>query len=238
MSESRENTIKLADYASVVFFVGAGMSAESGVPTYRGAGGIWGQYRYQDVACQRAFDVQPEKVLDFHELRREAVLACVPHAGHYALAKLQSAHPQLNVITQNIDGMLQRAGVHVSAELHGSLWRMRCARHGVSEDSDKGSFRTRRCPDCDAWLRPDITWFEDAVDETVFTQAGELIASAELFVSVGTSAAVYPAASFIPLARRAGARMIEINPERTEASALFERCYALLASEALTTLFA
>jgi NAD-dependent deacetylase len=115
---------------------------------------------------------------------------------------------------------------------------MRCVKHGIREDIAAGPFHTRRCPDCNAWLRPDITWFEDAVDETVFARAGELIATAELFVSVGTSAVVYPAANFIPLARRAGARMIEINPERTEASVLFERCYTLPASEALTTLFA
>ena len=232
-----ENTIRLAEFSSVVFFVGAGMSAESGVPTYRGAGGIWTQYRYEDFACQRAFNADPQRVLDFHEVRREAVLTCKPHAGHYALAKLQAAHPRLHVITQNIDGMLQRAGVHVDAELHGSLWRMRCAKHGIKEDAAAGHFSARRCPDCDAWLRPDITWFEDMVNENVFARAGELISTAELFVSVGTSAAVYPAASFIPLARRAGARMVEINPERTEASTLFERCYALPASEALTTLF-
>lgn len=231
------NPIRLGDYSSVLFFIGAGMSAESGVPTYRGAGGIWGQYRYQDVACQSAFDAQPESVLDFHEARRTAVLAYVPHAGHHALAKLQAAHPRLQVVTQNIDGMLQRAGVRVDAELHGSLWRMRCVKHGIRDDAAGGPFRARRCPDCNAWLRPDITWFEDAVNESVFAKTAEMIATTELFISVGTSAAVYPAASFIPLARRAGARMIEINPERTEASTLFERCHALPASDALTTLF-
>jgi NAD-dependent deacetylase len=229
--------IEPGQYRRIVFFTGAGMSAECGVPTYRGAGGIWGQYRYQDFACQRAFDTHPERVLDFHEVRRKAVLACAPHAGHYALAKLQAAHPSLHLITQNIDGMLQRAGLRVDAELHGSLWRMRCSKHGIREDAAEGQFRHRRCPNCDAWLRPDIIWFEDAVNENVFERAAELISTAELFVSIGTSAAVYPAASFIPLARRAGAHMIEINPERTEASALFERCHALPASEALSTLF-
>lgn len=237
MSSSADKPIRLSDYSSVLFFIGAGMSAESGVPTYRGAGGIWGQYRYQDVACQRAFDAQPEQVLDFHEIRRTAVLACAPHAGHFALAKLQAAHSRLHVVTQNIDGMLQRAGVRVDAELHGSLWRMRCHVHGIRKDAAAGQFHSRRCPDCATWLRPDITWFDDAVNENVFADTAEMIATTELFVSVGTSAAVYPAASFIPLARRAGARMIEINPERTEASALFERCHALPASEALTTLF-
>src|SRR3546814_19964159 len=109
------------------------MSAESGVPTYRGRGGIWGQYDYREYACQRAFDRDPRKVLDFHELRRSRVLDCAPHAGHDALARLQAVHPQLHVITQNIDGMLQRAGVSVAAELHGSLWRLRCATHRSEE---------------------------------------------------------------------------------------------------------
>ncbi|WP_028079936.1 SIR2 family NAD-dependent protein deacylase [Solimonas soli] len=230
--------IALSDFRSVVFFIGAGMSAECGVPTYRGSGGIWAQYDYGEYACQRAFDRNPRKVLDFHELRRKTVLDCAPHAGHHALAKLQAAQPRLHVITQNIDGLLQRAGVHVAAELHGSLWRVRCARHGVHEDLAAARYATRACPDCGAPLRPDITWFEDMVDEDVFARAGELIAGCELFVSVGTSAVVYPAASFIPLAQRKGALMVEINPEATEASKLFMRTLREPASVALVNGFA
>lgn len=231
------DAIRLADHASAVFFIGAGMSAESGVPTYRGKGGIWGEYDYTEYACQRAFERDALKVIEFHELRRAKVLACAPHAGHTALAALQSAHPQVQVITQNIDGLLQRAGVRVAAELHGSLWRQRCAQHGLREDTAAGAYAQRRCPDCGGWLRPDITWFEDAVDEAVFARAGELIARAGLFVSIGTSAVVYPAANFIPLARRAGAQMVEINPETTEASALFTRRYTEPASLALARYF-
>jgi len=226
--------IRLGDFRSAVFFIGAGMSAESGVPTYRGRGGIWAQYDYGEYACQRAFDRDAQKVLDFHELRRQTVLDCAPHAGHQALAALQAAHPQLHVVTQNIDGLLQRAGVRVAAELHGSLWRVRCARHGVREDLAAAKYATRACPDCGAPLRPDITWFEDMVDEDVFARAGELISQCELFVAVGTSAVVYPAASFIPLAQRNGALMVEINPEATEASNLFLRTLREPASTALT----
>lgn len=229
--------IRLTDYRSVVFFIGAGMSAESGVPTYRGRGGIWGQYDYTEYACQRAFDRDPQKVLDFHELRRTRALECAPHAGHVALATLQAAHADLQIVTQNIDGLLQRAGVRVAAELHGSLWRLRCARHGAREDIVSGPFATRLCPDCGSALRPDITWFEDAVDERVFARAGELISACELFVSVGTSAVVYPAASFIPLAQRRGASMIEINPEATEASSLFTHTLREPASIALVQNF-
>ncbi|WP_428309387.1 SIR2 family NAD-dependent protein deacylase [Hydrocarboniphaga sp.] len=229
--------ISIADYASVVFFTGAGLSAESGVPTYRGAGGIWSQYRYEDYACQRAFDRDPQRVIDFHQLRRASVLGCTPHAGHFALAALQAKYPQVQVVTQNIDGMLQRARVRVDAELHGSMWRQRCEQHGVRDDLAAGAYARHKCEHCGAWLRPDITWFEDPVDEVVFARAGELIAGCDLFVAVGTSAVVYPAAAFVPLARRAGAQLIEINPETTEASAMFDRCVALPASAALTTLF-
>jgi NAD-dependent deacetylase len=230
--------ISISDYASVVFFTGAGLSAESGVPTYRGAGGIWSQYRYEDYACQRAFDRDPQRVIDFHQLRRASVLECAPHAGHFALAALQAKYPGVvHVVTQNIDGMLQRAGVRVDAELHGSMWRQRCAKHGVREDLVSGAYATQQCEHCGAWLRPDIIWFEDSVNEAVFARAGELISDCALFVAIGTSAVVYPAAAFVPLAKRAGAQLVEINPETTEASAMFDRCVALPASEALTSYF-
>lgn len=229
--------IDLRQYLRIVFFTGAGMSAECGVPTYRGRGGIWSQYDYESYACQRAFDADPIKVLDFHELRRRTVLECLPHAGHTHLAKLQSRMSQFDVITQNIDGMLQRAGVRVAAELHGSLWRVRCTTHGILEDSEQGSFRNRRCPLCDGWLRPDITWFEDRVNAEVFARAGELVANADLFVSVGTSGAVWPAAGFAQKAALSGARRIEINPENNEASPLYDEQVRAPASVAIPRLF-
>lgn len=230
----------LSAFANIVIFTGAGLSAESGVPTYRGRGGIWQQYNYEDYACQRAFDRDPVRVLDFHEVRRTKVLACLPHAGHAAIAALQAARPGVQVITQNIDGLLQRAGARVDAELHGSLWRVRCARHGIWEDAADGPYRSRLCPQClptEVPLRPDITWFEDRVNEAVFARAGELVARADLFVSVGTSAVVWPAAGFIEAAKRAGARMIEVNPEATEASGLFDECAREPASVALPRMF-
>src|SRR3569833_2746756 len=142
------STIDLSAFARIVFFTGAGLSAESGVPTYRGRGGIWHQYNYEDYACQRAFDRDPQRVLDFHELRRTKVLACLPHPGHAHLAALQQARSGIHVVTQNIDGLLQRAGVSVDAELHGSLWRVRCGRHGVWEDREAGPYRSRWCSSC------------------------------------------------------------------------------------------
>lgn len=206
----------------VVFFTGAGMSAESGVPTYRGRGGIWGQYRWEEFACQRAFEADPDKVLDFHEQRRAKVLACEPHAGHLHLARLQQARAGISVVTQNTDGLHSRAGVRDVVELHGSLWRLRCPRHGQVEDLAAGRYARRACAECGATLRPDIVWFEDPVDARVFARADALIRGCAVFVAVGTSAIVYPAAGLIHRARETGARMIELNVDDTELSHLFD----------------
>jgi NAD-dependent deacetylase len=214
--------IALSRYARVVVFTGAGMSAESGVPTYRGRGGIWQQYDYEDYACEAAFRRDPQRVLDFHEVRRKHVFGCSPHAGHRHLAALQRSHASLAIVTQNIDGMHQRAGGHVAAELHGSLWRLRCARHGVTEDAAAGSFARRDCAQCGAPLRPDITWFGDTIDEPVFALARALIDDCDLFVCIGTSAVVWPAAGLIPFDRRRRIRLVEINPQDTEGSTQFD----------------
>ncbi len=228
--------VDIRTYAQPLFFIGAGMSAESGVPTYRGSGGIWTQYRYQDYACQRAFERDPQAVLRFHQLRRTAVAECRPHAGHLHLARLQHLHPAVTVVTQNIDGLLQAADVRVAAELHGSLWRVRC-RCGVREDRNTGAYTRLRCADCGHWVRPDITWFEDMVDEPLFAEVGRLVAVCDLFVAIGTSAVVWPAAGFAELAHRQGAHMIELNPEPTALSGLYARCERAPAALAMPALF-
>lgn len=222
-------------YHNIVFFTGAGMSAESGVPTYRGAGGVWNDYRWEEFACQEAFDRDPEKVLKFHELRRKAVLACRPHVGHLAMAKLENDHPNVTVVTQNIDGMHQRAGSRNAIELHGSLWRLRCPMHGVIEDNAE-EYKNYQCEHCSGWLRPDIVWFGDMLDRRVMDQAIKALSECDLFVSVGTSAVVYPAAGFPKIAKAAGARCIEINPERTELSFLYDITIRESAGKALTAL--
>lgn len=225
------------DEGRIVFFTGAGMSAESGVPTYRGHGGIWGQYRWEEFACQRAFDANPARVLDFHEQRRAKVLACPPHRGHLHLARLQQARPGVAVITQNTDGLHQRAGVRDVVELHGSLWRLRCPRHGKVEDVAAGAYARRTCAQCGAALRPDIVWFEDPIDARVFARADALIRDCATFVAVGTSAMVYPAAGLIERAREAGARMIELNLEDTERSDLFDERWRGPAGDLLPSKF-
>jgi len=223
-------------FESIVFFTGAGMSAESGVPVYRGEGGIWNCYQWQEYACQRAFDLDPEKVLDFHELRRKAVLQFQPHHGHEVIAQLQQQHPDVRVVTQNIDGMHQRAGSDNVIELHGSLWRVRCAEHGVNEDYGE-QYNTRHCPYCGQWLRPDITWFEDMLDTAVLQEMEAVMKRVRLFICIGTSGVVYPAAVFPALARQVGATTVCINTERPPDEDIFDVIIEEKAGDALQRLF-
>lgn len=229
-------TINPGNFKKIVFFTGAGMSAESGVPTYRGRGGVWSQYNWEEYACQDAFDRDPEKVLKFHELRRKSVLACAPHAGHYSIAELEKRHPHVWVVTQNIDGMHQRAGNSNVIELHGSLWRLRCPSHGISEDIGE-TFRSFKCEHCGTWLRPDIIWFGDMLNQDVISEANIIIRQCDLFISIGTSGVVWPAAGFPKIARENGAFCIEINPEPNEMSYLYNETIRETAGNALPSLF-
>ena len=198
------------------------MSAESGVPTYRGRGGIWNEYKWEEYACQDAFMNDPNSVLDFHELRRIEALKCKPHLGHRLIKKFQEKIPNTIIITQNIDGMHQRADTNNVIELHGSLWRMRCQSESrVFSDLKVGKYENRFC-DCGNTLRPDIIWFQDMLDELTVENAIQAISECDLFVSIGTSAVVWPAAGFPNLAKKAGAYCIEINPEETELSAIYD----------------
>lgn len=228
--------IDLDDFESIVFFTGAGMSAESGVPVYRGEGGIWDQYRWEEYACQRAFEQNPDKVLDFHEMRRAAVLKCKPHPGHEIIARIQKQHPDASVVTQNIDGMHQRAGSDRVVELHGSLWRVRCPEHGVSEDYGE-QYKTRRCPRCGQWLRPDITWFEDMLDTAVLQEMEALMKKVRLFICIGTSGTVYPAAVFPALAKQMGATTVCINTGRPGDETVFDVIVQEKAGTALARMF-
>jgi NAD-dependent deacetylase len=162
------------DFERVVFFTGAGLSAESGIPTYRGRGGIWEKYRYEEYACQEAFERNPEKVWDFHDERRRYVKACAPNDGHRIIAST----PGAAVVTQNIDGMHQRAGSRGVIELHGSLWRVRCARCRTVTEDFEAPIGSRRCR-CGSYLRPDIVWFEDMLDPGTVRSAADAIARCE-----------------------------------------------------------
>lgn len=213
--------LHIRDFDRVVFFTGAGMSAESGVPTYRGPGGIWKEYDYERYACQEAFDRDPEGVWEFHNYRREVIHALKPNAGHTRIAELQRMGLDVHVVTQNIDGMHQLAGSPEVTELHGSLWRVRCQDCGFERADREAPLQELRCG-CGSYLRPDIIWFGDALNPAPFREGNALAESCDLFISVGTSGAVMPAA-MIPLrAKRAGATLVEVNIEDTELSHAFD----------------
>jgi len=212
---------KFREFERIVFFTGAGMSAESGIPTYRGRGGIWHEYNYEDYACQRAFDRDPEKVWDFHDKRREKVAACAPNAGHLLIARVQKEQPGTTIITQNIDGLHQRAGATSVIELHGSLWRVRCDREGTVRPELGVPISPRTCA-CGAYLRPDIVWFEDALDPGNLDRARDALRGCQLLCSIGTSGVVYPAGALPTIAMEAGAISVEINLEDTPVSDLYQ----------------
>ena len=236
MPADTKNSIDPSDYKHIVFFTGAGMSAESGVPTYRGKGGIWHKYNWEDYACQVAFVRNPEAVLDFHETRRRVLIDCLPHAGHKLISDLEKSHENVWIITQNIDGMHQRAGSKNIVELHGSVWRLRCDHcEVVIDDHNPDHYKNWKC-DNDHWLRPDIIWFNDFLIPAITQKADEIISKSDLFISIGTSGVVWPAAGFPQIAKSNGATLIEINPEPSEQNNLYDHVFRGKASDMLNTI--
>ncbi|MFC1849817.1 NAD-dependent deacylase [candidate division CSSED10-310 bacterium] len=227
--------IQIKHYNKIVFFTGAGLSAESGIPTYRGKGGVWQEYNYEDFACQRAFDKDPQKVWEFHNKRREFINGCQPNEGHRIIAAVEQTKPQTMVITQNIDGMHQRAGSKKVIELHGSLWRVRCDREGTISENTDIPLKSMKC-DCGEYLRPDIVWFEDPLDQQKIQQAVEAIFQSDLFVSIGTSGVVFPAAQLPAVAIQNSVPTVEINIESTPLSQLYQYRLQGPASEMLKQL--
>ena len=220
----------------IVFFTGAGMSAESGIHTYRGEGGIWDSYNWRDVACQEAFETDPRRVLDFHEKRRMEALEATPHNGHQIIKNLENELDQVDIITQNIDGMHQRAYSKNVLELHGSLWRLRCDEDNYTiNDLENYKYVKRMCK-CGSWLRPDIVWFEDSLDHKIMNRAAAIISDCDLFVSIGTSGLVWPAAGYINLAKNSGALCVDINPEEGNFNSVFDVKIRDIASKGLDKL--
>jgi NAD-dependent protein deacetylase/lipoamidase len=222
-------------YKNVVFFTGAGMSAESGVPTYRGKGGTWTEYNFEEYACQAAFEKNPEKVWEFHNMRRAAVLACGPHSGHELLVEWEEKFDNFTVVTQNIDGMHQRAGSTVVHELHGSLWRVVCQKTGRVKDNHEVPLSDLRSEY--GYWRPDIVWFGDTLDPVVIYRSLEAISQCDLLISIGTSGVVFPAAQFPLQAKEVGATLVEVNPEETSLSGQYDLCLRGPASRVLAELF-
>jgi NAD-dependent deacetylase len=204
----------------VVVLTGAGISAESGVPTFRDVQtGLWAQYSPEELATPDAFQRNPKLVWDWYAWRRELVRNTEPNPGHRALVDMEQRVPTFTLITQNVDSLHRRAGSRWVLELHGNLFRTKCLVEDTVVKTWEDSGETPpRCPRCGAWLRPDVVWFGEALPAAVLAEAEAATAQCELFLSIGTSALVYPAAELPFMALGRGATVVEINPQPTPLS--------------------
>jgi NAD-dependent deacetylase len=199
----------------VVVLTGAGVSAESGVPTFRGRDGLWKHYRAEDLARPDAFAAHPELVWEFYNWRRKLVGDCRPNPAHRALAAMERQIQNFLLITQNVDGLHTRAGSRKLIEMHGSLWQVRCTVCTHAREDFTELPELPDCPVCGHLLRPGVVWFGEPLTPGVLKVAIDQIGKADVFLSVGTSNLVQPAASFYQLAKDHGAVTVEINAEPT-----------------------
>ncbi|MBT8087969.1 MAG: NAD-dependent deacylase [Gammaproteobacteria bacterium] len=215
----------LRDARHVCVLTGAGASAESGVPTFRDAqDGLWARYSPQQLATPEAFNADPALIWRWYRWRRELVAAAEPNPGHYALAELAQRLPRLTLITQNVDNLHQRAGSQDVIEFHGNLFVDRCHKEGSIAVGDHTE-DVPTCPKCGGYLRPGVVWFGEAIPDRALDESCRAAADCDVFLSVGTSSEVYPAAGLAELAAGNSALLVEINPQPT-GSSLFDICIA------------
>ncbi|OYY90430.1 MAG: NAD-dependent protein deacylase [Sphingomonas sp. 28-66-16] len=221
----------MSEAGSIVILTGAGISAESGIATFRGPGGLWEGHRVEDVCTPQALARDAALVHRFYDLRRAALATVVPNAAHRALARLEAAWPgALLIVTQNVDDLHERAGATRLLHMHGALDSALCAACGARQPWRGSLPPGSRCGACDApALRPDIVFFGEIPYQMALIEAA--LARADLFVSIGTSGAVYPAAGFVELARHFGAQTLELNLERSAGSRSFDETRLGPASE-------
>lgn len=200
----------------VTVLTGAGISAESGVPTFRGADGLWRNYRATELATPEAFARNPELVWAFYNWRRNLVSQVTYNTAHKALVELESRIPRFTLITQNVDGLHLLAGSKNLLEIHGNLWKVRCTQcNRITLDYSKDMGRLPKCKECGSLLRPHVVWFGEALDYDLLQLAIEASRTCQVMLVIGTSAVVQPAASLSLEAKSSGAVVVEINLERT-----------------------
>jgi NAD-dependent protein deacetylase/lipoamidase len=202
----------LKEARSIAVLTGAGVSAESGVPTFRGDNGLWKQFRAEELATTGAFARDPKLVWEWYDWRRGMIAQAKPNPGHYALAALEARTPKFALITQNVDGLHELAGSRNVLRVHGSIWMVRCMGCGREQEDRRTPLPEipPRC-ECGGLLRPGVVWFGEALPREIWQEAEAAARTADLFLVIGTSALVYPAAGLAQIAKSSGARVVEIN---------------------------
>ncbi len=211
----------MSEIRNIVILTGAGISAESGIDTFRSEGGLWEQHRVEDVATPEGFARDPDLVLRFYDMRREAIQKAEPNAAHFALGRLDAEWPgELLIVTQNVDDLHERGGAKRVIHMHGEHLNAWCTACGVRSPWRATLAERPPCPACgERALRPDVVWFGEMPYR--MDEIDAALARCDLFVSIGTSGAVYPAAGYVRAARHYGARTLELNLEPSQGSMMF-----------------
>jgi NAD-dependent deacetylase len=224
---------------SVAVLTGAGVSAESGVPTFRGNGGLWKQHRAEALATPEAFARDPKLVWEWYDWRRGVLTQAQPNPGHRTLVDMEKRLPAFTLITQNVDGLHELAGSRNVLRLHGSIWMLRCLACGDEHENRQTPLAEipPRCR-CGGMLRPGVVWFGEALPPRVWEAAEAAARAADLFLVIGTSAVVYPAAGLAHIAKSSGARVVEINVAETALSREIDEFWQGASGELLPQLIA
>jgi NAD-dependent deacetylase len=214
---------RLARAESVTVLTGAGISADSGVPTFRGEEGLWRNFRPEELASPQAFERDPTLVWEWYNWRRELLSTKEPNAAHKAIAQLEKHIKQFWLITQNVDGLHPAAGSTKLSEIHGNIWKVRCTTCGkLNANYDVPIAILPYCTDCKGLLRPHIVWFGESLNQQDLDDSLQALRSCEVLLIIGTSGVVYPAASFAPIAKQEGALVVELNLDPTPHSDLVD----------------
>ena len=223
----------------IVAFTGAGISAESGIPTFRGKDGLWKKFKAEELATPEAFFRNPKLVWEWYDWRRQLIAKAEPNDAHKILVKMEEEFPDFWVITQNVDGLHQRAGSKKVIELHGNIWKVRCVDCGQESYDYRAPLPEipPRCEKCGGLLRPGVVWFGETLPLDALEEAYRLSREADIFIVIGTSGVVYPAAELPYVAKEHGAEVIEVNPEKTPISRIADKVYQEKASTGLKKVY-
>jgi len=228
---------RISSASSIAVLTGAGISADSGVPTFRGEDGLWRNFRAEELATPHAFRKDPGLVWEWYNWRREIISTKNPNAAHHALVKLERQTRSFTLITQNVDGLHAKAGSKNITEMHGNIWKTRCTVCGdVSHNSDVPIAILPHCKKCNGLLRPHIVWFGESLDPADIKRSMDAMHTCEVLLVIGTSGIVQPAASFVSTAKGAGAYVVEINIEETPNSYLVDEVLVGRASDVVPLL--